>query len=188
MSTDTYELDSLFMEHCYQKVARSKTEEFYYLTGPSDGWRHTPLCLVAVKYRRVSAVGVEFDPLSNSQRLSLLERHGHALLGTVHVHPGHGPQANCPSGTDLATHRRFEIAGYRLIGLIFSRDGYLRAFSWQQRFCIRAYGKGLEQHDACLFRLVSVDNHSNGQAECARGVTRGLGKPRAGAGIQPERD
>lgn len=161
MTTNTWTLDSMFIEHCYARVSRSKTEEFYYLTGVSEGRRHTPLCMVGVKYRSVSAAGVEFDPLSNSQRLSLLERRGHRLLATLHVHPGKGSQSNRPSEIDLNTHRRFETAGYCLIGLIFSRDRFLRAFSWQQDFRVRAYGKGLEQHDSTLFRLVAISSHSN---------------------------
>ena len=168
MKTYTTRLSSLFLRHVRRELMRFPTrffrEEFRWITGMPVGAVHVPLALLPVEYRSVSSVGVRVEPLSNLKVLGLLDGHGHPVMASAHSHPGVGPFSVSPSHIDLAMHRRFELAGYTLVGLIFSRDGWVRAFSWQQHFEVEVYGNGIEQHDSDLFRIVPL--HQRSRAYC----------------------
>lgn len=77
---------------------------------------------------------------------------GHRIVGIFHSHPGHGPHANFPSGTDLTTHELWERAS-PLVGGIWSRSGHLRFFSAGRPFTIRVAGTHMEQIDAHQWKL-----------------------------------
>jgi hypothetical protein len=149
-------VSSIFLRGLQRALTPTVNEEFMYFTGVSVGGAHVPVARLTMTYRSVSAAGVDVEPLSNVRVLRLMERHGHRLLGTAHPHPGAGWRSVTPSDIDYRTHRRFELAGYELVGFIFSRDGWLRAFSWRQEFDVKVHGHGIEQHASDLFRITSL--------------------------------
>lgn len=76
----------------------------------------------------------------------------HDILAIAHSHPGYGPEANHPSGTDLATHRLWERSRH-LVGAIWSRDGFVRFFTAGRPFRVRVLGSHLEQVDTHVWKL-----------------------------------
>lgn len=77
---------------------------------------------------------------------------GHRILGIVHSHPGYGPEANHPSGTDLATHRLWEHTA-PFFGGIWSRSGHLRIFTAGRPAAVSVVGTHLEQIDEHNWKL-----------------------------------
>ncbi len=102
------------------------------------------------------ASGVTFkpDPESTYQVLSRLSACGHHLRAYAHSQPGSGPGATKPSARDRETQRALETH-YRVIGLVFSEDGYLRAYSEQLTFNLTISGTNVEviDHDSHIYRL-----------------------------------
>jgi hypothetical protein len=103
---------------------------------------------------RATAVTVEPDSESVYQALKRFQGFGYALRAYAHSQPGRGPEATRPSGRDLATQRALE-RHYRAIGLIFTEDGYLRAYSDQLPFRLAIYGTNYEviDEEQHLYRL-----------------------------------
>lgn len=108
---------------------------------------------------------VHFQPTPESvySALKRFDQFGYRLRAIIHSHPGEGPAASTPSPTDMQTLERLEHA-YRAIGLIVTRDGYLRAFSKALEFQLNIYGKGIEVVDEKqrLYRLAAADIPSQG--------------------------
>lgn len=102
------------------------------------------------------ASGVTFkpDPESTYQVLSRLSASGHRLRAYAHSQPGNGAAATKPSARDRETQRALE-AHYRVVGLIFSEDGYLRAYSERLTFDLTISGTNVEVIDrvAHVYRL-----------------------------------
>ena len=89
-------------------------------------------------------MGVVADMPSTHNLLIKLEQFGHKFLAHFHSHPGNGPDATHPSGTDENFQRRLESAGHLALMAIFSRDGYVRFIRLDQNFEIEIYGEGVE--------------------------------------------
>ena len=76
----------------------------------------------------------------------------HRILALIHSHPGNGTWSNYPSLTDLNTQRLWEYTT-RMIGGIWSRDGYLRFFSYQMPFKVYIEGSHLEKVSKYVYKL-----------------------------------
>jgi hypothetical protein len=72
---------------------------------------------------------------------------GKAFVGAAHMHPGTGPGCTNPSSIDLKTHSNYEQGGYKAIGMIFSRDGYLRFYTYKNPFEVYINGDFIETFD-----------------------------------------
>ena len=147
-----------FLRHCRRMLTPTPSEEFYWTTGIEVCGIFVPLCLAPVAYTSASAAGVVVDGLSNMRQLMQMDKHGHRPIAPVHSHPGRGAKCVTPSRIDYSMQRRFERAGYVTHGVIFSRDGFIRAFSWELDFEMQVYGNGIEQLDRNLFRLTPISH------------------------------
>jgi len=78
---------------------------------------------------------------------------GRGLFAHFHSHPGNGPGATHPSGTDENFQRRLERAGHLAPMAIFSRDGYVRFVRLDQNFEIEIYGECAPD----IYRLQNLD-------------------------------
>lgn len=148
-----YLISSLFLREMYGALVADENEELYYVTGPEQGPVRVPSRLVPFAKRKRTPVCVEGDDLSSHRTLLALERAGHPLLAWAHSHPGVGAGATCPSGIDRAHQERLEQGGYRAVGAIVSRDGYVRFFTNGRPARVEIFGKGMERLDEGLYRL-----------------------------------
>lgn len=136
-------------------------EVFHYTSGLQIGRRAFVINhLVPVTFSRQTAGGVRVADSSNILALEHLDQVGLPLVCHFHSHPGFGPNANHPSGTDLRFQSRLESAGHIAIGGIFSRDGYLRFFAGDGTpFVVVVRGKRIKKVQENVYKLeFSVDD------------------------------
>jgi proteasome lid subunit RPN8/RPN11 len=156
-----YLVSSSFLREAYGFLTETEDESLVYATGPEDGRRAFALTrLVTFDLTQASAVHAEPDPGSQLQALTELEENGERLLATFHSHPGKGAGATTPSSTDLATQEGLEKLGYPAIGVVFSRNGFIRFYSQNRPFRVVVSGTGIEPVEERLFRLDEVKRRS----------------------------
>jgi hypothetical protein len=115
--------------------------------GGVRGWDR--LVKTPISFR--SKVGAAIDGPALSMALRMLDKHGHALYGVIHLHLHHG--APSPSSTDLALQKKFEDGGYPVVQAVFSESGHFRFFSHDREFEVMTYGTGIERLDHRLYRI-----------------------------------
>jgi len=152
-----YAVSSLFLHECYRKLTADPDEQFFFITGSEvDGVHVLDQCAeFAHQYR--SRVGVVGHMPSTHNLLIKLEQYGHKFLAHFHSHPGKGPGATHPSGTDENFQRRLEQGGHLALMAIFSRDGYVRFVRVDQNFALEIHGKGVERYAPTIYRLTNID-------------------------------
>ena len=74
-------------------------------------------------------------------------------LGYFHSHPGCGPRATRPSDTDRQTQAIMEESGSKIIGGIFSRDGFVRFYANDWEPDIRIVGKQIRKVAQNVYHL-----------------------------------
>ena len=148
----------LFVSHeCFKKLTADADEQFFFITGSEvegvlvlDQWAE-------FAHQRRTRMGVVADMPSTHNLLIKLEQFGHKFLAHFHSHPGNGPDATHPSGTDENFQQRLENAGHLALMAIFSRDGYVRFVRLDQNFEIEIYGEGVENYAPGIYRLKNLD-------------------------------
>jgi hypothetical protein len=152
-----YAVSSLFLHESYKKLTADQDEQFFFITGAEvnevlvlDQWAE-------FAHQRRSRMGVVADMPSTHNLLIKLEQFGHKFLAHFHSHPGNGPDATHPSGTDENFQKRLESAGHVALMAIFSRDGFVRFVRMDQNFEIEIYGEGVKNHAPGIYRLTNLD-------------------------------
>ena len=141
----------------FQTLTETPDEHLVYATGPEDGKRSFAISkLVTFKLAEKSAVSAAPDPTSQLEALTELDRHGERLLAVLHSHPGHGAGATTPSSVDRSTQEGLEKMGYPAIGVIFSRDGFVRFFSVNRPFRVAVSGTGIERAGEHIYHLTDI--------------------------------
>jgi len=159
-----YATDSLFLHECYQYLFQdmTKTSDSRFVgelewaclvTGPRIGNIRVLDRLVPVQIAYQSAGGVRLSADSLRQTLMSLQESGHSLYGVFHSHRMNGPHGATPSPIDLNAQKNILEAAYPAIQAIFTKDGYLRFFSYERAFEIEVYGKGVIHINEKLFQL-----------------------------------
>jgi len=152
-----YAVSSLFLYDCFKKLTADPDEQFFFITGAEvDGVHVLDQCAEFAHQRR-SRMGVVADMPSMHNLLIKLEQFGHKFLAHFHSHPGNGPGATHPSGTDQNFQRRLEQGGHLALMAIFSRDGYIRFIRMDRNFELEIYGEGVEQYAPDVYRLKNLD-------------------------------
>ncbi len=103
---------------------------------------------------------VRADPTRLGRALIAMDLSDTYLAAWVHSHPGTGPEATCPSATDLHQHQDW-LQDYSpdLVGVIAVADGWIRFWGpalehGQVRLQVIGSGIHPEDKDECLYRLV----------------------------------
>jgi len=155
--TRRYAVSSLFLHDCFRKLTADPDEQFFFITGAEiDGVLVLDQCAEFAHQRR-SRLGVVADMPSMHNLLIKLEQFGHKFLAHFHSHPGNGPDATHPSGTDQNFQRRLEQGGHLALMAIFSRDGYIRFMRNDQNFGLEIYGQGVHAYAPGVYRLKNLD-------------------------------
>lgn len=151
-----YAVSSLFLHQCFKDLTADANEQFFFITGSVVGGVHVLDQKAEFEHQRRTAVGVVGQPGATHKLLIKLEQFGHRLLGSFHSHPGKGPGATRPSGTDENFQRRLETGGHLAVAAVFSRDGYVRFFRMDKEPEIEIYGAGVEKHGSNVYRLTNI--------------------------------
>jgi len=152
-----YAVSSLFLHECYPKLTADADEQFFFITGSEiDGVHVLDQCAEFAHQRR-SRIGVVADMPSTHNLLIKLEQFGHKFLAHFHSHPGKGPAATHPSGTDEDFQRRLEQGGHVALMAIFSRDGFVRFVRMDGTFNLEIYGEGVDRYAPNIYRLKNID-------------------------------
>jgi molybdopterin/thiamine biosynthesis adenylyltransferase len=121
-----YVVSSLFLHDCFKKLTADADEQFFFITGAEIGGAVVLDQSVEFAHQRRNRLSVVADMPSTHNLLIRLEQFGHKFLAHFHSHPGKGPDATRPSGTDDNFQKRLESAGHLAVMAIFSRDGFIR--------------------------------------------------------------
>jgi len=162
----TVVLDSLFLQRCLEMLGQGRDEELVLVTGVCLSDCAIPMHVVPMDYDYQGIAGARASSFSGRDRLSALTRSGHRLIGLFHSHPGDGPDAVSPSGTDRSTQARLEKLGHRVISGIFSRDGYVRVFTCDLAFEVSVHGNGVTEVEDGLFQIEQDINQGLVQNAC----------------------
>ncbi|MDS0476810.1 Mov34/MPN/PAD-1 family protein [Natrinema sp. 1APR25-10V2] len=151
----TFHVDGVVLADCYTAVCTAPdTETLTYLTGLTiePTVRTLNRCL-RVDHIEQSRGGAAADPDDSFAVLQELDATGRRLMAYCHNHPGRGAAATAPSSTDRRCQHRLEAAGYDVIGIIMTRDGYVRCFSNDLDFTVNLHGNHVQEIRPHLFRL-----------------------------------
>ncbi|MFB6075742.1 MAG: hypothetical protein ABEK17_01220 [Candidatus Aenigmatarchaeota archaeon] len=155
ISEPLYLMDYSFLEEAYEFLVQDQNEGFCLVTGPETNKNVFALSTIIepeMEFRSPGGAKPKFGQLADLLE-DMLEKRGNRMLSYFHSHPGSGQGATRPSGTDYDTQEKFERGGYPAIGAIFSRDGYIRFYSYARAFQIEVSGKGGEQVEQGIFKL-----------------------------------
>lgn len=151
-----YAVSSLFLHDCFKKLTADSDEQFFFITGAEIEGVHVLDQCAEFAHQRRTRLGVVADMPSMHNLLIKLEQFGHKFLGHFHSHPGNGPEATHPSGTDESFQVRLEQGGHLALMAIFSRDGYVRFRRLDRNFELEIYGEGVETHAPSVYRLTNL--------------------------------
>ncbi len=150
-------MSSFFLHECAKKLTADADEQFFFITGSEvEGVYVLDQCAEFAHQRR-TRMGVVADMPATHNLLIKLEHFGHKLLAHFHSHPGKGPSATHPSGTDENFQGRLEKAGHLALMAIFSRDGYVRFVRLDKNVELEIYGEGVETYAPGIYRLKNID-------------------------------
>ncbi len=146
-------LSSLMLANSFRVCNETQDEGMHFIAGIEyDG-----LCIgthiIPFPYAQRSIAGAAGDPKATHKIVIETHEARHRILALLHSHPGSGPDANFPSSIDDRTQRLWERTS-RLVGGIWSRDGYLRWYSVNVAFRIEVVGNYMEKIDDHQFHLV----------------------------------
>ncbi len=136
--------DAWFLRDCIKHHTPLEDEVGSYLTGQRIDNIHllSRICLVEAQLQSpVRFIGTN---KSSASRLIEILDNGNRLQATFHSHPGSGPSATAPSSIDRRYMGNLQKRGAAVLGLICTRDGYIRAYSPLMRFVFLVQGNGVD--------------------------------------------
>ncbi len=136
---------SLLLEDSFKLCCEVREKEgMHFIVGIEHDGLLLGTRIVPFTYSHRSIAGAGGDHGATHKISIELHEANHAIVALMHSHPGNGLNANHNSGTDLQTQKRWE-QGWPLISGIWSRDGYVRFFSWQLPFSVQVVGNHIEE-------------------------------------------
>jgi hypothetical protein len=152
--SDTFLLESSFLRELVVELTPTPDEDMVFLTGPKlRSLRVVCRRAPQVSLERQSVVFVRSSALSVARALVPIIEQGAELHVIAHSHPGEGPAATFPSGTDTTCLGKLQRAGSPAIGLIVTRDFHVRFFTVHRSFRVVVTGSGIKNLDKHLFYL-----------------------------------
>lgn len=139
---------------CYPYLMKTPEESLAYLSGVRCRETTVVDLLVPFALAVQSAAYVKGDPMATADALIAMDERGFLLEGTIHCHPGSGESATTPSGTDARHHRRLELAGYRALGIIMTRDGHFCFYTDRMPFEVQVVGNDVVKLSDFSYRLL----------------------------------
>lgn len=151
----TYLVSSLFLHENFDLIKDDSVETFYYVTGPETIGIKILDRIEKFGYEERNGAYAKAVTLDSTRILIKLDLHGHRLWGYFHSHTASGAYGSSPSFVDLNLRDTLDRGGYKAIGVIFSKDGFIRFFS-SKPFRIIIYGEGVVKINEELYHLVKI--------------------------------
>jgi hypothetical protein len=151
-----YLVSSLFLHDSFKLLNKREVESLHFVTGPEVCGVKVLDKIIDLRLEKQSAVFARAESGSVREAMIYLSKYEYKLWGCFHIHPGFGAFATFPSSTDMTLDRLLTKGGYKCLGAIFSRDGYVRFFS-SKKFRVNVYGEGVEKIDERIYRITEVD-------------------------------
>ena len=153
---ETFVLESFFIRELIAALTPGQNEEMHFLTGPKVG-RIRIVCRMAapVQVNQQSSVIVGATAKSVASVLIPIIEQGAELHICAHSHPGSGPGATTPSGTDIQCLGKLQKNGSPAIGCIVTRDGCVRFFSVLKQFRVIVQGTGVKELSKNVFQITN---------------------------------
>ncbi len=138
----TYVMDVIIARQLNEHLTLTPDESIAYVSGYELDGRMVPVGIIPVDLDFASPVHARANSASSAKGLAHIhEGLGLQMIGLAHSHPGTGPDATHPSRTDHDYHSAIEEAGSKAVGMIFSRDGFVRFFrASDEGFSVKAFG------------------------------------------------
>jgi hypothetical protein len=148
-----YVVDAWFLQDLIQRLTPRQDEEIAYVTGINlEGVKIlSRICGVALEQQ--SVVYARATSRSCADTLADILDHGMQLLAMGHSHPGSGAAATHESSIDVNYLGRIQRAGADVIGLIVTRDGFVRFFTVEKPFQVLVLGNGVNQVEEYVFQI-----------------------------------
>lgn len=152
-TVSTYEVDYYLLCRMIKHLTATAYEEegfrerAVYVTGIKVGENTYVLTeLLEMEMEEATPIRAFVSAREAGDVLIRLHNHGMIPVAMGHSHPGEGgPDTVVPSVTDHVCFRRLEQAGSKAIGIIVSRDGYVRFFSATRDFKIKTHGNKIHK-------------------------------------------
>jgi len=158
---NTYVIDAWFAQDLIQYLTPGKDEEIAHVTGPRIGSVRTLSRLCPIKAETKTAVYVKAAAQSCADTEIEIIEHGNLPHAMAHSHPGKGAAATTPSSIDTNYLGNIQRAGSEAIGIIVTRDGWLRFFSVVKPFRVFVMGTGAVQMEEYVFHITPTGQDSN---------------------------
>lgn len=169
-----FTISTRFLRRCYAYVMQQREETLAYISGVNTGETTVLHELVPFELEEQEITYVKGDIVSSTAALIDLSDTGHCLRATVHNHPGGGKLATTPSHIDYQHHKRLEDGRYRALGIIMTRDGYVRFYTDKMPFSVTIVGIDGEWVAENLYQL-HMDSFDN-ERTVGSLIRRGLSK------------
>lgn len=173
--TASFVFSSAMLRDAYLRCVETPEEGMCLILGIHVDDRYLATHVVGFPYEYRSVVGAAGRHEATHRICIQAREWQHEVLSLTHSHPGDGADSTFPSPTDLRTHQRWEL-GWTMIGGIWSRDGFLRFFSHQQRFEVEVVGANMRRIERNVWKLDATDASEMPEAE---DIGTGVGAPGA---------
>jgi hypothetical protein len=149
----TYVVDSWFLHDLIAHLTPNQDEEITYVTGISFGRVKILSRICDVTLEKQSVVYARATASSCTETLATILENGNTLHVMAHSHPGRGAAATQESSIDVNYLGNIQRAGADVIGIIVTRDGFVRFFTVEKPFGVWVQGNGVTQVQENVFQI-----------------------------------
>lgn len=150
----TIAIDSKFAERLIPALTADQREDLAFLCGPRIDGVFQMSGIQKCNDTHRSLVKAELDVGATVRSFVSLRNEGYECPLIGHSHPGKGANCTHPSATDMDWISDLQAGGAQVIGVIVSRDGYMRFFTDKVPFKIITFGNRIIQDDQNVYRLL----------------------------------
>lgn len=148
-----YIVDSWLLQDLIRHLTPSHDEDISYVTGITLGRVRILSRICKVSLEKQSVVYARATHKSCVDALAEILEKGNRLHAMAHSHPGRGAGATHESSIDTNYLGHVQQAGADVIGIICSRDGFVRFFTVKKPFDVLVQGNGVTQIDEYVFQI-----------------------------------
>ncbi len=149
-------LDYWFLQDLIKCLTPGPDEVAVFVVGNDFDNIRMPYRICDVELEKQSVVYARATAKSCSDVLIDLFEKGYKIQLVAHSHPGRGPEATRPSSIDINYLAKIQDAGSDAVGLIVTRDGYVRFFTVRTEYEISIKGKGVQYVEENVFKIPLV--------------------------------
>ncbi|MBI1973976.1 hypothetical protein HYS54_04135 [Candidatus Micrarchaeota archaeon] len=149
----TFCVSSLLLHDLWKACTTTDCEDARLVTGFNLGTLMVLERAFDVPKSRQSDAGVELDIGAFYQTLERLDQLGFLLLCHCHSHPGSGPASVTPSSIDRTLQQGLERLGYKTIGVIVNREGFVKFYANDLSYEVECHGQGIRKLGPTLLKI-----------------------------------